>query len=79
MKRLKLTTLLAFTVLIFSSFTEEKTFSPQTSVYLCDSSGGKKYHFRENCRGLSNCQHKIIKVSLEEARKRGKTLCGWED
>lgn len=79
MNTLKLSTLLAFTFLTFSSFTAKQTYSPQTSVYLCDSSDGKKYHFRENCRGLSNCQHKIIKVSLEEAKKRGKTLCGWED
>lgn len=49
-----------------------------TMVYLCNSSTGKKYHLKENCRGLSNCQHRIIKVTLEEAKKRGKTLCGWE-
>lgn len=49
-----------------------------TTVYLCDSPGANRYHLQENCRGLSNCQHRIIKVSLEDAKKSGKTLCGWE-
>lgn len=49
-----------------------------TTVYLCDSNTGKKYHLRADCRGLSNCSHRVIKVTLEEAKKRGKTLCGWE-
>ncbi len=48
------------------------------NLRFCDSSGGKKYHYSKSCRGLSNCQHEIIKVTLEEAKKRGKTLCGWE-
>lgn len=48
-------------------------------VYVCDSEGGKKYHYTKNCRGLSNCEHTIIKVTLSEAKERGKTLCGWED
>lgn len=75
MKTKKLTTTLLLTYFIFSSF----TIAPETSVYLCDSSGGKKYHLKENCRGLSNCKHEIIKVTLQEAQKRGKTLCGYED
>lgn len=49
------------------------------TVYLCDSEGGKKYHFTKSCRGLANCEHEIIKVSISEAQRRGKTLCGWED
>lgn len=49
-----------------------------TIVYLCDSAGGKKFHYKANCRGLGNCSHRIIKVTLEEAKKRGKTVCGWE-
>ena len=64
---------------ILVSFTPVKISNPQTSVYLCDSSGGKKYHYSKTCRGLSNCQHEIIKVTLEEAKRRGKTVCGWED
>jgi hypothetical protein len=48
-------------------------------VYLCNSIGGKKYHYTKNCRGLSNCKHDIISVSLKKAQTLGKTLCGWED
>lgn len=50
-----------------------------TTVYLCNSDGGKKYHYSSSCRGLSNCQHKIIQTTLEKAKKAGKTLCKWED
>ena len=49
-------------------------------VYICDSKGAKKYHLVKNCRGLSNCKHDIIKVSLKTAVSKGKEdLCGWED
>jgi hypothetical protein len=47
-------------------------------VYICNSTGAKKYHLKEDCRGLRNCQHRVVKMTLEEAKKRGKTLCGWE-
>lgn len=54
--------------------------SPNTQVYICDSSGATKYHYTKSCRGLNACKHQIIKVSLTEAIKKGKkTLCGWED
>jgi hypothetical protein len=49
-----------------------------TTVYICNSAAAKKYHLRTDCRGLRNCQHKIVKMTLEEAKKSGKTLCGWE-
>ncbi|RYD69493.1 MAG: hypothetical protein EOP55_23870 [Sphingobacteriales bacterium] len=52
--------------------------SETKSVYLCDSEGGKKYHFEKTCRGLSNCQHKIIETTLDKAKSQGKTRCGWE-
>jgi len=51
----------------------------KSDVYLCDSPGGKKYHYSKNCRGLSNCKHVIITVSLKKAQTLGKTLCGFED
>ncbi|SMC42449.1 hypothetical protein SAMN06296427_102123 [Moheibacter sediminis] len=78
MKTKTLTTLALLSFLTLMSFSTPIEDAPQTSVYLCDSSGGKKYHYSKGCRGLSNCQHEIIKVSLEDAKKRGKTLCGWE-
>lgn len=52
--------------------------SETKTVYLCNSEGAKKYHYKSSCRGLSNCQHKIIETTLEKAKGQGKTLCGWE-
>ena len=48
-------------------------------VYLCDSKGGKKYHFKKDCRGLSACKAPIKKLSLADAKKMGKEICGWEN
>jgi len=47
-----------------------------TAAYIC--TGAKKYHLNSNCRGLSSCQHKILKMSVAEAQRSGKTLCRWE-
>ncbi|AXY78538.1 hypothetical protein D3H65_06280 [Paraflavitalea soli] len=52
---------------------------PETKVYVCDSKNAIRYHYKATCRGLSNCRHAIISLSLKEARNRGKTLCKWED
>lgn len=52
---------------------------PQTKVYICGPAGAKKYHYKENCRGLSACRHEIIKTSIAQAQGFGLTLCGWED
>ncbi|MBB6499096.1 5-bromo-4-chloroindolyl phosphate hydrolysis protein [Pedobacter cryoconitis] len=52
--------------------------STRGMVYVCNSDTAKKYHYKSNCRGLGNCQYKIIQVSLDKAEKDGKTLCGWE-
>ena len=48
-------------------------------VYICDSKNGKKYHFSKSCRGLNACKATIKKLKLAEAKKSGKTICGWED
>ncbi|WP_262147989.1 hypothetical protein [Chryseobacterium foetidum] len=72
MKNILLVTLVA--ILNLNGSTLKKS-----DVYLCDSPDGKKYHYTKNCRGLSNCKHEIIKVSLKKAQTLGKTLCGWED
>jgi len=49
-----------------------------TTVYICDSPNAIRYHYKANCRDLSNCSHRIIQISLEEAKKSNKTLCHWE-
>lgn len=48
-------------------------------VFICDSKGGKKYHFSKTCRGLSACKSAIKSLSVSDAKRIGKTLCGWED
>ena len=50
-----------------------------TEVYVCNGKSSKRYHYKKNCRGLSNCRSSISKLSIEEAKRRGRTLCGWED
>lgn len=51
---------------------------PPGSVYICDSQGAKRYHLRKNCSGLRNCKHEIITVSLDSAKRTGRTLCHLE-
>jgi hypothetical protein len=48
-------------------------------VFICNSKNGKKYHFTKNCRGLNACKASIKELSLADAKKIGKTICGWED
>lgn len=48
-------------------------------VYICGSSGAKKYHLIASCRGLGACKDEIVKVSLTKAENLGLSLCGWED
>lgn len=48
------------------------------TVYVCDSPGATRYHYKADCRGLSNCQHRVIEMTLESAKKSNKTLCKWE-
>lgn len=47
-------------------------------VYICKGPQSKKYHYRKDCRGLSNCTTDTYTVTLSEAKKLGRTLCGWE-
>ncbi|MCO6148427.1 hypothetical protein [Flavobacterium sp. NRK1] len=65
--------LLLFTFVLLTSF------SADPDVYLCNTKGGKKYHFTKDCQGLRNCKGEIIKVTLKEAKEKGKTICGYED
>lgn len=52
---------------------------PEKSVIICVSTGAKKYHFNENCRGLKSYRSETIKTSIKKAQGYGLTLCGWED
>ena len=66
--------LLAIAFLAVSSFN-----GSLADVYICKGPQSKKYHFKKDCRGLSNCSTNIYKVTLTEARQLGRGLCGWED
>ena len=48
-------------------------------VYVCDSRGAARYHYKEKCRGLSNCTYRVVKITEGEAKAQGKTLCHWEN
>lgn len=65
---------LGLVLILSASFT-----NVETNVYICKGKYSKKYHYSKSCRGLSNCKSSKDKVSLSEAKKLGRTLCGWED
>ncbi|MBB5635044.1 5-bromo-4-chloroindolyl phosphate hydrolysis protein [Pedobacter cryoconitis] len=64
-------TLLLF-IIINTNFSATKT------VYICNSGISKKYHYKQDCRGLKNCQFKLLKINLDKAKREGRTLCKWE-
>jgi hypothetical protein len=66
-------TLLLFVVLSFAVARDTSG-----TVYICSGAKGKKYHLRSDCRGLSHCSHKLVKMKLADAQKDGRTLCGFE-
>jgi hypothetical protein len=71
MKKTALLFCLYFTITAFCS--------KDAAVYICGPQGAKKYHYSENCRGLSACKHEVFKVTKSKAESYGLTLCGWED
>ncbi|WP_300603888.1 hypothetical protein [Niabella sp.] len=54
------------------------TCTPAT-VYICDSKTASRYHYNKDCRGLKNCNYRIIKTTIDSAEKRNRTLCRWEE
>ena len=63
----------------FLLFNDARCTDTSNWVYVCDSGDAKRYHLKEHCRGLSNCSYRTLKITLENAKKEGKTLCKWED
>jgi len=68
-----------FIALLFLSSPICQDGKPPTTAYLCNNGKTTKYHLKENCRGLSNCQYKVVKTTLEKVKKDKKTLCKWEE
>ena len=50
-----------------------------TYVYVCNGPSSKAYHYSPNCKGLQKCSKQIVKITLDEAKKKGRKLCGYED
>ena len=46
-----------------------------TTVVVCMGGSSKRYHKTEYCRGLNNCQGGLKRVTLEEAKRAGRTAC----
>lgn len=53
--------------------------SKQPDVYVCKSDTGSRYHLNKDCHGLKRCKHQIEKMSINKAKKIGRTICGYED
>lgn len=68
----------AMKLFLFTSLLTGYIHCTTVTVYVCDSKNATKYHYKENCRGLSNCKHQILSMDIEKAKKSGKSLCGWE-
>lgn len=50
-----------------------------TTVYICKGPNSKRYHLSKDCRGLKRCSTRIAEVSLDEAKSKKRSLCGYED
>jgi hypothetical protein len=46
----------------------------QKTVFVCDSFGATKYHYKADCKGLRNCSKDIVEIDLGTAQ-REKELC----
>lgn len=59
--------------------TSEQPSAPQAggTVYICTGPQSKRHHKTADCRGLRSCSKDIKKVTLEYARKIGRTPCGY--
>jgi hypothetical protein len=53
--------------------------SEPKEVYICKGPLSKAYHMNRTCHGLDKCSTKIYKVALENAKKMGRKVCGYED
>jgi len=49
-----------------------------SNVYICTGSTAYAYHKNRDCEGLNHCGGSILKVSLSEAKAKGRTKpCGY--
>ena len=68
----------AFTILLVSAIAYANNLTSKY-VYICKGSNSYAYHYNPNCRGLRKCSTSLEKITLEEAKSKGRKLCGYED
>ena len=78
-KKMKYALLIIATLMCCAFTTSEQPTNPQVNgtVYICTGPQSKRFHKTPNCRGLGSCSKEIKAVSIEVARKMGRTPCGW--
>lgn len=64
--------------LIFLTTGGTYLYRQSSTVYICNGGTGKRYHLNSMCPSLKNCGNNAVSTTLSEAKKNGKTLCGWE-
>lgn len=76
---MKQTLLILATLMCVSFGTSEQPTTTQGNdkVYICTGPQSKRYHKTRNCRGLGSCSGEIKAVTLEYAKRIGRTKCGW--
>lgn len=72
-------TLLILATLLCCSFGTGMTHAPQAvhKVYICTGPQSKRFHKTPHCKGLQSCSKQIKEVTVEQARKLGRTPCKW--
>ena len=79
MEKAKATLLILICLITFSccSDSRKRSYSDRygSTVYVCTGGYSKRYHATEDCRGLFRCCGEIIEMSVDEAKKNGRTAC----
>lgn len=47
----------------------------QDSVWICTSSGAKRFHASDTCGGILSCGETILQVTRDEAERSRRTYC----
>lgn len=67
-----------YLLLIFCLLFTINTTTNEKKVYVCTGSWAKCYHNKKDCDGLQNCGGVIKEVTMEEAKKMGRSKpCGY--
>ena len=78
MEKAKVTLLILICLILFSCCSDSRKRSSDrygSTVYVCTGGYSKRYHATEDCRGLFRCRGEIIEMSVDEAKKNGRTAC----